>query len=168
MRAFDIKQGMFTIMPITYKLLLLALIAALAAPFILKKPDGTPLMTLQQFFPEASSGINKIKSITKKDTQLYRYKDSKGHWQYTDTPPEQGQAEKVKLKSTITSMKTIELPEGFGEPKKEESFDANEDSGPRLPVTTAPLEKVPEMLQNIEGIQEKFDQRQSAIDAVTR
>ena len=31
------------------KLLLLALVLALASPFILKKPDGTPILEISQF-----------------------------------------------------------------------------------------------------------------------
>ncbi len=155
-------------MSLFYKLIILGLIGALAAPFIIKKPDGTPIMTLKQFMPDASSSIKQLKSIGKADTQLYRWKDEKGHWQYSDTPHESAQAEKIQVQATINSMKTIELPEGFGEPKKKERFDPTDNDGVNLPVTTAPLSKVPEMLENIEGIQQKFDARQQQLDAATR
>ncbi len=155
-------------MPIFYKLIILALIGALAAPFILKKPDGTPMMTFEQFMPDASKSISQLKSIGKDKPQLYRWKDDKGQWQYSDTPHESAQVEKFQAKSTINSMKTIELPEGFGEPKKEEQFDPTQNDGVNIPVTTAPLTKVPEMIQQIEGIQTKFDNRQKQLDAATR
>lgn len=155
-------------MPLVYKIIILALIGALAAPFILKKPDGTPMMTLKQFMPDASSSIKQLKSLGKADTQLYRWKDEKGHWQYSDTPHESAQGEKFQVQTTINSMKTIELPEGFGEPRKKERFDPLDNSGVNIPVTTAPLSKVPEMLQQIEGIQDKFDARQQQLDAATR
>jgi len=155
-------------MSLVYKLIILALIGALAAPFIIKKPDGTPMMTLKQFMPDASQSIDQLKSIGKADAQLYRWQDEKGNWQYSDTPHDSAQGEKFQVQATINSMKTIELPEGFGEPKKKERFDPTDDSGVNLPVTTAPLNKVPEMLENIEGIQEKFDARQQQLDAATR
>ncbi len=155
-------------MPLFYKLIILGLIGALAAPFIIKKPDGTPMMTLKQFMPDTTRSINKLKNASKADTQLYRWKDAKGHWQYSDTPQDSQSAEKFKVKSPIISMKTIELPEGYGEPKKTKRFDPMSDDGGSIPLTTAPLSKVPEMLQQIEGIQGKFDARQKQLDAATR
>ncbi len=155
-------------MSLFYKLIILGLIGALAAPFIIKKPDGTPMMTLKQFMPDVSSSITNLKNASKGDTQLYRWKDDKGHWQYSDTPKDSGDAEKFKVKTQIISMKTIELPEGYGEPKKKERFDPLADDGTNIPITTAPLSKVPEMLQQIEGIQGKFDARQKQLDAATR
>ncbi|MEH6346557.1 MAG: DUF4124 domain-containing protein [Bermanella sp.] len=148
-------------MSLFYKLIILGLILALASPFIMKKPDGTPFMTWQQLMPDD------VKSSFKKDTQLYRWKDDKGHWQYTDTPPENNQAERIVVKATINSMKTIELPEGY-QPKKEEPVNPqNQNSGLSLP-TTAPLTEVPKLLEDIDGIQAKYDARQSQIDAATR
>lgn len=154
-------------MSMFYKLIILGLILALAAPFIMKKPDGTPFMTWEQFMPGSKDVLNKIKSSTQSDTQLYRWKDAKGHWQYTDTPPENGQGEKIAVKTTINSMKTIELPEGYQPKKAEPENQAAQSSGLSLP-TTAPLTEVPNMLENIEGIQKKFDARQGEIDAATR
>ncbi len=155
-------------MSLIYKLIILALIGALASPFFIKKPDGTPLLTLKQIMRQADSSTAKLGSSSSNQTKLYRYKDDKGRWQYTDRPPESQAAEKVTLNKPITSLKTITLPEGFGEPKEaEQRFDPTEDTGARLPITTAPLNKVPEMLDQIEGIQEKFDARQSALDAAT-
>ncbi len=156
-------------MPLFYKLIILGLIGALAAPFIIKKPDGTPMMTLKQFMPDATRSINKLKNIGKEDTQLYRWKDAKGHWQYSDTPHESQSSENFKVTTQINSMKTIELPEGFREAKKTDRFDPlAKDDGLSTPFTTAPLSKVPEMLQQIEGIQGKFDARQKQLDAATR
>jgi len=149
-----------------YKLIILGLILALAAPFIMKKPDGTPFMTWEELMPSTEGVLSKIKSSTKPDTQLYRWKDSKGHWQYTDTPPENGQGERFSVKTTINSMKTIELPEGYQPKEEEPEKQQTQDSG--LSPTTAPLAEVPKMLENIEGIQYKYDTRKNDIDAATR
>ncbi len=148
-------------MSLFYKLIILGLLLALAAPFIMKKPDGTPFMTWQQLMPD------NVKSAIKKDTQLYRWKDDKGHWQYTDTPPENNQAERIAVKTTINSMKTIELPEGYQTKKQEPENEQDQHSGLSLP-TTAPLTEVPKLLEDIDGIQKKYDARQSQIDAATR
>ena len=148
-------------MSLFYKLIILGLILALAAPFIMKKPDGTPFMTWQQLMPDT------IQSAVKKDTKLYRWKDDKGHWQYTDTPPENNQAEQIAVKTTINSMKTIELPEGYQPQKEEPENQPGQNSGLSLP-TTAPLTEVPKLLEDIDGIQEKYDARQGQIDAATR
>lgn len=148
-------------MSLFYKLIILGLLLALASPFIMKKPDGTPFMTWQQLMPD------NVTSAIKKDTQLYRWKDDKGQWQYTDTPPENNQAEQITVKTTINSMKTIELPEGYQPKKQEPENQQNQNSGLSLP-TTAPLTEVPKLLEDIDGIQKKYDTRQSQIDAATR
>ncbi|MEY8205854.1 MAG: DUF4124 domain-containing protein [Bermanella sp.] len=155
-------------MPLFYKVIILALIGALAAPFIMKKPDGTPMMTFKQFMPDASKSIDQLTAMGKTQPQLYRWKDEKGHWQYSDSPHESAQGEKFQVQATINAMKTIELPEGFGEPKKKEPSEPGDTDGFNVPVTTAPLSKVPKMLEDIDGIQQKFDNRQQQLDAATR
>lgn len=146
------------------KLLMLAVVAALAGPFFLKKPDGTPLLNWRDFIPK-----NPIESVIPSEPQkMYKWKDAKGHWQFGDMPPEGVHAIEMSVKTQINAMKTIELPEGFGEdPKKaqpKERFDPTQKGA--TPFSTAPISEVPEMLDQIKDYQETLDNRQKTLDSL--
>lgn len=145
------------------KLLLLVLVLALASPFILKKPDGTPFLNIQDFLKPAAD----LKNATLKSEpkSLYRWQDEKGNWQYSDHPPENVQAQSIQVEDKINAMKTIDLPEGYREKEKStQRFDLTDGSGSSLPLTTAPIEKVPEMLDQIEHFQQNLDNRKQQLD----
>lgn len=150
------------------KLLLLALVLALASPFILKKPDGTPILEISEFLKPAKN-IGQSVMPTAAPKSLYRWQDEKGNWQYSDHPPENAQAQMIQVEDKINSMKTIDLPEGYQDkPKSNDRFDPTDGQGSSLPLTTAPLEKVPEMLDQIKGFQESLDNRQQQLDSINR
>jgi hypothetical protein len=150
------------------KLLLLALVLAVASPFILKKPDGSPIMDISEFIKPAT---DMGKSVISNDepTSLYRWQDEKGNWQFSDHPPENVNAQVMTVDNKINSMKTIDLPEGYQDkPKQTERFDPTASDGPSIPLTTAPLEKVPEMLDQIKGFQDALDNRQQQLESINR
>jgi hypothetical protein len=152
-------------MKIFTKLLLLALVAGLAAPFFLKGPNGQPLLNYKDFIPTPDSIMNSV--TPKAEIKMYKWKDAKGHWQFGDNPPEGVAANEMHVKTQINSMKTIELPEGFKEKveeKPEKGFDPLNSGA--SPLSTAPMEKVPEMMDRIEGYQQKLDDRAKALDSL--
>lgn len=152
-------------MKIFTKLLLLALVAGLAAPFFLKGPNGLPLLNYKDFIPTPDSIMESV--TPKAEVKMYKWKDAKGHWQFGDNPPEGVTANEMHVKTQINSMKTIELPEGFKEKveeKPEKGFDPL--SSGASPLSTAPMEKVPEMMDRIEGYQQKLDDRAKALDSL--
>ncbi len=156
-------------MKLTTKLLLLGIVGVAAAPFILKKPDGTPWLSLEEITSSAKQTATQAveKAIPRPAQKMYRWQDSQGKWHYSDQPSDQFTSRKVELDSAFNEMKQINLPDGFGGGEKEEAgkFDPAS-TGNGLPITTAPLEKVPEMLKEIERVQEKMDQRQKQLDSL--
>lgn len=150
------------------KLLLLALVLALASPFILKKPDGSPILDISEFM-EPAKNLTSSMTPSAAPKSLYRWQDAKGNWQYSDHPPEGSNAQQIQVEDKINSMKTIDLPEGYQDkPKESERFDPTDGSGSSLPVTTAPIEKVPEMLDQIKDFQKNLDSRQQQLDQINR
>jgi len=150
------------------KLLLLALVLAVASPFILKKPDGSPIMDISEFIKPAT---DMGKSVISNDepTSLYRWQDEKGNWQFSDHPPENVNSQVMTVDNKINSMKTIDLPEGYQDkPKQTTRFDPTASDGTSIPLTTAPLEKVPEMLDQIKGFQDALDNRQQQLESINR
>ncbi|WP_283788609.1 DUF4124 domain-containing protein [Bermanella sp. WJH001] len=150
------------------KLLLLALVLALASPFILKKPDGTPILEISKFL-EPTKDLTSSVLPSAAPKSLYRWQDAKGNWQYSDHPPQDAHAQQIQVEDKINSMKTIDLPEGYKDkPKESERFDPTDGSGSSFPLTTAPIEKVPEMLDQIKDFQKNLDSRQQQLDQINR
>lgn len=177
-------------MKLFYKLIILALLFALVSPFLIKDPNGQPLWDINRWFQqakrEAERSIQSAKhsvnqslssdqdndpesSSSMPASGLYRYRDDNGKWVYTDQKPQGDNAESVTLKKEVTTMKTITLPEGFGEDQSKDSkiedLDLNKGS---MPFTTAPLSELPKTMKNLEAIQEKFDKRQQQLDQATK
>jgi hypothetical protein len=156
-------------MKIFNKLLILMVLAALAGPFFLKKPDGTPFLNWRDFIPQNPLESVKESVVPSPPKKMYKWKDAKGHWQFGDMPPEGVAAQEMQVKTQINEMKTIELPEGFrDEPEQQQAetsrFDPTQKSA--TPLSTAPLTEVPKMLDQIEQFQGKLDERQKSLDAL--
>jgi hypothetical protein len=150
------------------KLLLLALVLALASPFILKQPDGQPILDISTILKPAND-VGKTILPNAQPKSLYRWQDEKGNWQFSDHSPKHADAQLMEVEDKINSMKTIDLPADFqNTSKKIERFDPTENDGPSFPLTTAPLEKVPEMLEQIKGFQQSLDSRKQQLDNINR
>lgn len=161
-------------MKLFYKLMLLILVAGVAGLFFVKKPNGSPMLNWQDFVPSQITQAMKKPAPT-----LYRWQDEKGQWQYGDTPPEDQQAAIVKNTTPVNSMKTIDLPEGYqdqgrrqgvivgdsGTDMRTSKFDPTSASSP---FSTAPLEQVPDMMNEIENIKESQLNKQQLLDSLNR
>ena len=120
-----------------YRLIILSLIGMLVSPFILKKENGTAIMSKDDFFSFDSELIKskyviamaKIKRILKKKsnmtdspgtlapeyTKLYKWKDEKGEWHFSDAPAENYNNEEIKININRNVLNFGELPsEGAG------------------------------------------------------
>ncbi len=154
-------------MKIFIKLLLLLVVLAIAGLFFIKKPDGTPWLSVSDLTSKTTNVLKPIAPSTKSE-QVYRWQDEKGNWHFSDKPVDGVQQDQITVKQSQNRLKQVDLPEGFGEQKKDQdkTFDPTDNEGSGFPLTTAPLEKVPEMLDKIEDVQKKMDNRQKALDAL--
>jgi hypothetical protein len=98
----------------------LLLVMGMAGLFVLKKPDGSPWFSLQDFVPSLS--VDSIKSsvseVLPKQTlgggdsdavTVYRWQDAEGAWQYSDKPPENLSAEMVIVETDLNRDLVPEL-----------------------------------------------------------
>ena len=193
------------------KFLLIVLVAALAAPFYIKGPNGQPLMTLKDLnLPSFSSskqfnnvsekltgkakdawlqwgGDNSDSEIIAKATDAegnlieaannvyYRWKDKDGVWQFTSQPNPNAKNILMKIDpnaNIIQSLSKNNIDRAFGrqpasealEPVKDKkSLLSKEESSFPFP-STVPLEKIPQMIEQAQGIQELSNQRQKMLD----
>ncbi|MGH1470429.1 MAG: DUF4124 domain-containing protein [Cellvibrionaceae bacterium] len=174
-------------MKLFIKFIIFILVLGLAGPFIMKGPDGRPLMTLDEIIPDFSSmkrkatgmindvnntvgdlsGDGELSDFGK--TQVYRWKDENGHWQFSDTPPPASQAaEKLLINPDVNIVQATELPkEQKEETPSEEETDADESSiGVPLPMTVSPVE-ARQLIDDAKGIGDLMQKRTEALNNIT-
>ncbi len=86
-------------MRLVYLIIGLALIGAMVLPFFMTGPDGLPLMTMDKFIDDNTP------EVLDTPTEVYRWKDADGVWQFGDTPPETVNAETVEIEENLTPIK---------------------------------------------------------------
>lgn len=126
------------------KLLLFLLLLGIAGPFIIKKPDGTPLLTLHdvksntgdflQSFrqmramlttlikPALSSATTRKPNDSSKEntnlTRVHKWRDKEGQWQFSDQAPDNTYSEIITINpdQNIINLKTKALTQEQVEP----------------------------------------------------
>ncbi len=164
-------------MRLMIKFFIFILVLGLGAPFILKKPDGTPLMDAREFIPDVKSWStdiggwwNRMKRqapdvtgaiVAEEETTVYRWQAPDGSWRFSDTPPVQGTAEKITVDPNANLIEG--LPERV-EPEPQEAQET-QDSGIDLPV---PMTISPDQLKKLkadaENIQNLMNDRAEQLD----
>ncbi len=158
------------------------LILGCAGLFVLKKPDGTPILSMQDFLPDISSLTydakklirdaknltssigNNTENNTEDNTEqtaqaesgIYRWKDSNGQWQFSDTPPVNQAAEAMNVSGNLNKdlVATYEPPE---EPVIENDT-ATSSTASLVPMTISP-DEVSKLMEDVNNMQQLMDDR---------
>ncbi len=173
-----------------YKLLLTLVILSLALPFILKRPDGQPLLSLADIGQDLSalgdnikstvlSSIETVKQIDDsndvngeqdqpKTTTLYRWQDARGQWHFSNKPSETGQSFKITPNSSIQSPRQAQPVSNDEDTvttakSDQKSTEQNEDLP--LPLSTKQAIKT---LEDAKNIQKLMDNRSEQLDEALR
>lgn len=160
-------------------LLILLLVIALAAPYVLKRPDGQPWMDASELSPDIQvngsyekaklelyrwwHGIRRDLFSDRKSgkTRAYRWQDSEGNWHLSDTPNPAGTAEELWVDPNVNLMPATPLPEVTEEDKNTTQGDA---SSVPLPMTVSPGQ-AQKLMQDAQKIQGLVDKRHEQLDA---
>lgn len=118
-------------MSLIIKFFCFLLALGLAGLFVLKEPDGSPWLSIDEFIPNTQALIantlslaNKTKQMVEKkavnDTNnnndnIYRWEDDSGQWQYSDTPPTNHTVESIHVSGNLNS----DIVEKFTPPPEE-------------------------------------------------
>lgn len=153
-------------------LLSVIVIIALMGLFVLKKPDGQAWLSLDVLSINTLAIEKKVKSLTNKllvsyennakedDSQvkIYRWKDSKGNWSYSDNPQSAKQSEEVFLDpKAIIVLPALELSTNDS-PNSIKKYDKISPST----ESTAP-NKVLSIYKDANNVQEIMNERQQTI-----
>lgn len=116
-----------------YKLMLLALVGMLFAPFILKRENGTRIMSLDEFlsfdvqliqqrytqvlsiirnFLSEDMKVETLKEdpVNENVTKFYKWQDEKGDWHFSDEKDEKYQQQEIKIRNDRNVLKFEDLP----------------------------------------------------------
>ena len=144
------------------KLMIGILILACGSLFFIKGPDGKPLMSLDELSggPE-SSAAETNRNI--KPTKVYKWQDEDGVWQFSNTPIAEHEAEVIVLDGQINTMDAYVAPKKVKNAGVSNSFSA-------LPpgLTTVSPDKISEMMDSVNNLQDTVDQRKAEIDRKSR
>ncbi len=162
------------------------LVLGLAGPFIMKGPDGRPLMTWQDLMPDFSSMKRKASGVLSDvnetvgglsgsssesenpgdfgKTRVYRWQDANGNWQYSDTPPPSQSAETLLINPDVNIVQSTELPKD-PEPEEKETDAKGSGIGVPLPMTVSPGE-ARQLIEDAKGINDLMQKRQETLDAI--
>lgn len=172
------------------KFMIAVLFIGLIAPFsILKGPDGNPIMSVASIMQDMeltwyeakfkyqelkgdllSTEFASINGVPEtKTTKLYSWYDEQGTLSYGDTPHPTfgGEIMEVKSVMTIESYKPA-LPD---EPKEivQHTRSGNSDKTPDVSdsgfsLTTVPMDKIPELIQQAKDVQKLSNDRARVLD----
>jgi hypothetical protein len=176
-------------MSLPIKIFIALLLLGCAGLFVLKKPDGTPILSMNSLSPNITtltfdakklmdSIIDVIQSstssitnapakkpqssteqITNAQPTIYRWKDSNGQWQFSDTPPINKTAETIHVSGDLNKdlVATYEPPQ---ESLTEDDATNNEATPTEslIPMTISPSE-VPKLMEDANNIQKLMDDR---------
>ena len=141
------------------RMMICIVVVAIAAPFFIPGPNGTPIMTLDMFkFEKPTISLPDINlggggsSESDSNQELYRYQDSNGVWHFTDQQPTQGNAEQIEI-SNINLMEAPPPPTVVVE--DESTISAN----PLMAISRGA-----EVMEDAQGVQEMLDSRLEDMD----
>lgn len=140
--------------------MIVVLLAAFVGLFFLNGPNGEPLLTLDDLKPT----LPEVES-SPVPTKVYKWQDENGVWQFSNQPVDEGQGEVIELDGKINIMPAVDTSILGASPKASNSPSLGMSIPPGL--TTVSGDKVQEMMDTVNNLQETVDNRKSEIDQIT-
>jgi hypothetical protein len=168
-------------MSLAIKTFCVILILGCAGLFIIKKPDGTPILSTEELLPDIASIMSDVKkfishakdttasigSSTERDikenegkqpqSNVYRWKDTNGQWQFSDIPPTNQAAEAISVSGNLNKdlAASNEPPEKPTTANNTTGDDATTTESV-IPMTVSP-DKVSKLMKDVNNIQKLMD-----------
>ncbi len=145
--------------------MILVVILACVGPFFVKGPDGQPLMTLEDWMPAnlAAAPTAVINAPPEKVT-VYKWQDENGVWQFSNNPADAGSAESMELDGNINIIPAVQVETVSATPKPAAPSAAAIPAG----MTSVSPEKIQQMMDTVNNLQQTVDQRKTDMDRAIR
>ncbi len=152
--------------------ILILLVGAAALTQLNPSADKTasPLMkgleNVRSWFDTAPNKITKAvseKSGDDHETKVYKWKDKKGEWHFSNHPPAKDVASSIKIyRNDVNITQAPELPPEPTEPAEQPSTTIPDTASPLLPITNP--EAVKKLIDDAKNIQNLMDNRQKTLE----
>ena len=163
-------------MKLFIKLMILVVVAAVAAPFFLKGPDGRPLLSWDRLhapevrLPDLGKAADTMKESLRaeeeahaKPVEVFKWQDEEGGWHYSDNNEQGRQAQKLTVdpNANLSHFEPAKASE-----HKEQAASARENSDPSPSITfpaSISLGKIPTLIddaRNVDKLQKERLERQ--------
>lgn len=179
-------------MKLGFKLMLFGLVAMVALPFIIIKPDGTRMMTPQDLLPGESTFSDAGRAISAKfgkqsdnedsssnqqvnigsgdslrgSGKMYSWRDSKGQMHFSEHPPEDTSAANVaSLPEDVNLMQAVKVPRTAGGSAGRST--SGQGGGFQLAFpSTIPARDIPKLMNDAKAVQSLADKRNAAASEI--
>lgn len=155
------------------KLMMVSLVLGMAGLFVIKKPDGTPWLTINEFLPNSQSisviTENMSQTLEKvsppnndsKENQhsIYRWRDNNGNWQFSDKPPEGVNAQALQVSGNLNR----DLAE---DSQSASATDTGEKPTPSTPITAFSNSKIQQLIEDTHKAKQLMENRESQLEQI--
>ncbi len=162
-------------MKLIIKLLFVLLFLGVAGLFVLKSPDGNPIISTEKIALKVKSisedSKNMAYSLDKNlnlnnntgEVEVYRWKDSQGKWQYSNVDPENKHAKKVEQQINIIPSKPKKA--ALTKPSHAKTKEQKPSPLNGISPTTISPDKISKLIDDAKNVQQLMDKRMPQIDA---
>ena len=142
------------------KAMIFLLIAAFAGLFFIEGPNGEPFITLEDLMP----AVPEVETTTI-PTTVYKWQDENGVWQFSNQPRDEDLGELVELDGNINTMPAVDT----SILKTSPVASGSQAGGMKIPsgMTTVPGDKVEEMMNTVNNLQQTVDDRKAQLDKMS-
>ncbi len=178
------------------KIIIFAVILAIAGPFFMKGPDGKPLMTLEKLGIPSLSGLknlSQLKQVASSDGQpsaeqlatlvkqgsgkqiFYKWQDEHGIWQFTTTPPPNKKFDTIETNANaniIQSLSKEAIDNALGRSSSSTFTKNTPDLGSGLDglgglsPTTVPVTQIPKLLNDAKTARQLMEQHTKNLEGL--
>ncbi|MBL4681368.1 MAG: hypothetical protein JKY88_11695 [Pseudomonadales bacterium] len=157
------------------KVMALLLVAAFVGLFFIDGPNGQPIVVIDDFIPEVPQSLDEIIPSSADlqptgPTKVYKWKDENGIWQFSNRKEDSvdikgNVVDVMELDGDINIMPAVDILPAKVRNAERTTKKADFSSLPTGLTTVAP-DKIGEMMDTVNNLQDTVDQRKQDLDKI--
>lgn len=169
-------------MSLGIKFFMVVMIFGIAGLFVLKKPDGTPWLSVSDFTPDTRAISDSAKSMTKTVTNtiketaalpsseapsggVYRWKDANGQWRYSDKAPDNvSENQQVETLQVSGDLNRDLVEEGSRRTPESSNQGSNNTADTSISPTSISPEKISKLIDDTKNVKKMMEERNSRLE----
>lgn len=144
------------------KIMILLVVLAGVGLFLLKGPNGEPFLTLDDFTPDPQ--ITDVLAQKPEPVTIYKWQDEDGAWHFSNEPVDVEGVETMVVDGDINIIPAVTTSRSSAAKRP----DAKAYSSIPAGMTSVAPEKITEMMDTVNNMQEMVDERKANLDRAAR